>query len=193
MRFRGGFVKFIEFTDISQRSCMLKPYKGKWPSLGEGVFIEESAQVIGDVEMGKNSSVWFNAVVRGDVHYIRIGDRTNVQDNATLHVTKDTYPLIIGNDITIGHNVVLHGCTIKDRCLIGMGAIILDNAEIGEDSIVGAGALVTEGMKVPPGSLVLGIPAKVVREVTPEAKAKILQSAQNYIEYSRNYTTAEKA
>lgn len=172
---------------------MLKPYKGKWPVLGEGVFVEDSAQVIGDVVIGKDSSIWFNAVVRGDVHYIRIGDRTNVQDNSTLHVTKDTYPLIIGNDITIGHNVVLHGCTIKDRCLIGMGAIILDNAEIGEDCIVGAGALVTEGMKVPPGSLVLGIPAKVVREITPEAKAKILKSAQNYIEYSRNYTTPEKA
>ncbi|MCC6502399.1 MAG: gamma carbonic anhydrase family protein [Deltaproteobacteria bacterium] len=171
---------------------MLKPYKGKMPTLGEGVFIEESAQVIGDVEIGAHSSVWFNAVVRGDVHHIRIGDRTNVQDNCTLHVTKDTYPLIIGNDITIGHNVILHGCTVKDRCLIGMGAIILDNAEIGEDSIVGAGALVTEGMKVPPGSLVLGIPAKVARAVKPEEKTRILKSAQNYIEYSRNYTEPEK-
>ena len=170
---------------------MLKPYKGKMPKLGEGVFVEESAQVIGDVEIGAFSSVWFNAVVRGDVHHIRIGDRTNVQDNCTLHVTKDTYPLIIGSDITIGHNVILHGCTVKDRCLIGMGAIILDNAEIGEDCIVGAGALVTEGMKVPPGSLVLGIPAKVVRAVKPEEKARILRSAQNYIEYSRNYTAPE--
>lgn len=170
---------------------MLKPYKGKLPKLGAGVFIEESAQVIGDVEIGVNSSVWFNAVVRGDVHHIRIGDRTNVQDNCTLHVTKDTYPLIIGSDITIGHNVILHGCTVKDRCLIGMGAIILDNAEIGEDCIVGAGALVTEGMKVPPGSLVLGIPAKAVRAVKPEEKARILKSAQNYIEYSRNYTAPE--
>ena len=170
---------------------MLKPYKGKMPKLGEGVFVEESAQVIGDVEIGAFSSVWFNAVVRGDVHHIRIGDRTNVQDNCTLHVTKDTYPLIIGSDITIGHNVILHGCTVKDRCLIGMGAIILDNAEIGEDCIVGAGALVTEGMKVPPGSLVLGIPAKAVRAVKPEEKARILRSAQNYIEYSRNYTAPE--
>lgn len=172
---------------------MLKPYKGKWPSLGEGVFIEESAQVVGDVSIGKDSSIWFNAVVRGDVHHIKIGERTNVQDNCTLHVTKDTYPLIIGDDITIGHNVVLHGCTVKDRCLIGMGAIVLDNAEIGEDSIVGAGALVTEGMKVPPGSLVLGIPAKVARELKPEEKARIKKSALNYIEYSKNYTTPEKA
>lgn len=167
---------------------MLKPYKGKWPKLNATVFIEDSAQVIGDVELGENSSVWFNAVVRGDVHYIRIGSRTNVQDNCTLHVTKDTYPLIIGDDVTIGHNVVLHGCTVKDRCLIGMGAIVLDNAVIGEDSMVGAGALVTEGMQVPPGSLVLGIPAKVVRELKPEEKARILKSAQNYIEYSSNYT-----
>lgn len=167
---------------------MLKPYKGKWPKLNASVFIEDSAQVIGDVEIGENSSVWFNAVVRGDVHYIRIGSRTNVQDNCTLHVTKDTYPLIIGDDVTIGHNVVLHGCTVKDRCLIGMGAIVLDNAIIGEDSMVGAGALVTEGMSVPPGSLVLGIPAKVVRELKPEEKARILKSAQNYIEYSSNYT-----
>jgi len=172
---------------------MLKPYKGIMPKLGKGVFIEESAQVIGDVAIGADSSVWFNAVVRGDVHYIKIGDRTNVQDNSTLHVTKDTYPLVIGNDITIGHNVILHGCTVKDRCLIGMGAIVLDNAEIGEDSIVGAGALVTEGMKVPPGSLVLGIPARVARSLRPDEKARILKSAQNYIEYSRNYTAPENA
>src|SRR3972149_10236067 len=150
---------------------MLKQYKGKWPKLGEGVFIEDSAQVIGDVEIGVNSSVWFNAVVRGDVHFIRIGDRTNVQDNSTLHVTKDTYPLIIGSDITIGHNVVLHGCTVKDRCLIGMGAIVLDNAEIGEDSIIGAATLVTENAKIPPRSLVLGSPGKVVRQLKDEEVA----------------------
>lgn len=167
---------------------MLKPYKGIWPKLHESVFVEASAQVIGDVWIGEDSSIWFNAVVRGDVNYIRIGDRTNVQDNSTLHVTKDTCPLIIGSDITIGHGVVLHGCTVKDRCLIGMGAIILDRAEIGEDSIVGAGALVTEGTKVPPGSLVLGMPAKVARELKPEEKARILRSARNYIEYTRNYT-----
>lgn len=166
---------------------MLKPYKGIWPKIHESAFIEDSAQIIGDVEIGEGSSIWFNAVVRGDVHYIRIGTRTNVQDNCTLHVTKDTYPLIIGNDITIGHGVILHGCTIKDRCLIGMGAIILDNAEVGEDCIIGAGALVTEGAKIPPGSLVLGMPGKVKRDVTVEEKARILRSAQNYIEYSANY------
>lgn len=149
--------------------------------------MDESAIVIGDVWVGAQSSLWCNAVVRGDVHYIRIGERTNVQDNCVLHVTKDTYPLVIGDDITIGHSVTLHGCTVKDRCLIGMGAIILDNAEIGEDSLVAAGALVTEGMKVPPGSLLMGVPARVVRETTAEEKARILRSAGNYIGYSDNY------
>lgn len=166
---------------------MIMPYKGVMPKIGGNVFIEESARVIGDVEIGRDSSIWFNAVVRGDVNYIRIGDRTNVQDNCTLHVTKDIFPLVIGNDITIGHNVILHGCTVKDRCLIGMGAIILDNAEIGEDCIIGAGALVKEGAKIPPGSLVVGLPAKVAREIRPEEKARILKSAQNYIEYAANY------
>lgn len=166
---------------------MLLPYKGKLPVLGENVYIEESARVIGDVEIGRDSSIWFNAVVRGDVHYIRIGDRTNVQDNSTLHVTKDTYPLIIGSDVTVGHGVILHGCTVKDRCLIGMGAIILDNAEIGEDCIIGAGTLVKEGAVIPPGSLVVGVPGRIAREVRPEEKARILTSAQNYIEYARNY------
>lgn len=166
---------------------MIMPYKGISPRIHETAFIVDNASIIGDVEIGERSSVWFNAVVRGDVHYIRIGERTNVQDNCTLHVTKDTYPLIIGNDITIGHNVILHGCTVRDRCLIGMGAIILDNAEVGEDSIIGAGALVTEGMKVPPRSLVLGVPGKVKRELTDEEVARILKSANNYIEYSRNY------
>jgi carbonic anhydrase/acetyltransferase-like protein (isoleucine patch superfamily) len=149
--------------------------------------MEESAEIIGDVEIGEYSSVWFHAVVRGDVNYIKIGSRTNVQDGCLLHVTKDTHPLIIGSDVTIGHNVVLHGCTVRDRCLIGMGVIALDGAEIGEDSIVGAAALVTEGMKVPARSLTLGLPAKVVRPLTDEEVKGILKSARNYMEYTRNY------
>src|SRR3989337_380287 len=132
---------------------MLLPYKGKRPKLHETVYVEASARIIGDVIIGAYASVWFNAVVRGDVNYIRIGERTNVQDNSVLHVTKDAYPLIIGTDVTIGHNAVLHGCVVKDRCLIGMGAIILDNAEIGEDSIICAATLVTENAKIPPRSL----------------------------------------
>lgn len=166
---------------------MLLPYKGITPKLHETVFVQHGVRIIGDVEIGENSSVWFNTVIRGDVNYIRIGKRTNIQDNSSLHVTKDTYPLIIGDDVTVGHGVVLHGCTVKDRCLIGMGAVLLDDAEIGPDSIVGAGALVTEGTKVPSGSLVIGMPARVSRLLRPEEISRILRSADNYIEYTKNY------
>ncbi|HMZ57061.1 MAG TPA: gamma carbonic anhydrase family protein [Nitrospira sp.] len=153
----------------------------------QSCFIEETAVVIGDVVMGEECSAWFHAVIRGDVNYIRIGNRTNVQDLCMLHVTHDTHPLIIGDDVTIGHNVVLHGCTIQNRVLVGMGAIIMDGAVIGEDSVVGAGALVTEGTIVPPKSLILGSPAKVKRPVTEQELAWIRESAQNYIRYSRQY------
>ncbi len=166
---------------------MLMPYKGKMPVLHETVFAVESALIIGDVEIGAQSSVWFNAVVRGDVHYIRIGERTNVQDNCTLHVSNGTFSLNIGDDVTIGHNVTLHGCTIRDRCLIGMGAILLDGSEIGPDSVVGAGTLIKEGMKVPARSLVVGLPGRVVRTLTDEEVKKIKQSALNYIDYAREY------
>src|SRR3972149_1606371 len=151
------------------------------------VFFFESAVIIGDTEIGEYSSIWFNAVVRGDVHYIRIGDRTNIQDLCMLHVTKDTHPLILGNDITVGHSVTLHGCTIKDRCLIGMGTTILDGAVVGEDCIIGAGALVTEGAVIPPGTLAVGMPAKPKRDLTEKEIARIRQSAQNYIDYARTY------
>jgi len=171
---------------------MLLPYKGKRPKLHETVYVEASARIIGDVIIGAYASVWFNAVVRGDVNYIRIGERTNVQDNSVLHVTKDVYPLIIGSDVTIGHNAVLHGCIVKDRCLIGMGSIILDDAEIGEDTIVGAGALVTERMKVPPKSLILGAPARVVRKLSGEEVERILTAAKNYLEYTQNYIKERK-
>ena len=129
---------------------MIRTFHGVKPTVPKSCLIEETAVVIGEVVMGEDCSVWFNAVIRGDVNYIRIGERTNVQDLCTLHVTHDTHPLIIGNDVTIGHNVVLHGCTIQDRVLVGMGAIIMDGAVIGEDSVVGAGALVVEGTIVPP-------------------------------------------
>ena len=143
--------------------------------------------VIGDVVMGEDCSVWFHAVVRGDVHSIRIGDRTNVQDLSMLHVTHGTHPLVIGNDVTIGHNVILHGCTIRDRVLIGMGAIIMDGALIGEDSVVGAGALVTEGTIVPPKSLIIGSQAKVKSAVTENEQEWIKESADNYVAYARQY------
>lgn len=162
-------------------------YKGIFPTIDSSVFMVDSSIVIGDSVIGADSSLWFNVVVRGDVNYIRIGARTNVQDNSVLHVTNNTHPLVIGSDVTIGHSVTLHGCTIKDRCLIGMGAIILDGAVIGEDSLVGAGALITENTVIEPGSLVLGMPAKVVRKLNDAERARILKSAKNYMGYASNY------
>jgi carbonic anhydrase/acetyltransferase-like protein (isoleucine patch superfamily) len=152
--------------------------------------VEPSAQVIGDVEIGEGSSVWCNAVIRGDVNSIRIGRRTNIQDAAILHVTFETHPLILGDEITVGHAAVLHGCTISDRCLIGMHATILDGAVIGEESIVGAGALVTEGKKIPPRSLVVGAPARVIRKVTDEELKQVLEGMERYARQAQEYKTA---
>ncbi len=174
--------------DASRYSeAMVRTYQGITPTIDKSVFVEETAVVIGDVVIGEDSSVWFHTVVRGDVHFIRIGSRTNVQDLSLLHVTHDTHPLLIGNDVTVGHHVVLHGCTIKDRVLIGMASIIMDGAVIGEDCIVGAGALVTERTLVPPKSLILGSPAKVKRSVTGKELAWIRASSQQYVAYARHY------
>jgi carbonic anhydrase/acetyltransferase-like protein (isoleucine patch superfamily) len=167
---------------------MVRAFQGILPKIAKSVFIDDTAVVIGDVVVGEDSSIWFHAVVRGDVNCIRIGDRTNVQDLCLLHVTHDTAPLIIGSDVTIGHHVVLHGCTIEDRVLIGMGAIIMDGAVIGADSVVGAGALVTERTIVPPKSVVLGSPAKVKRPVTENELTWIRESAANYVRYARQYS-----
>jgi gamma-carbonic anhydrase len=169
---------------------MIRTFQGIKPTVPTSCFIEDTGVVIGDVVMGENCSVWFHAVIRGDVNYIRIGNRTNVQDLCMLHVTHDTHPLLIGNDVTVGHSVVLHGCTIKDRVLVGMGAIIMDGAVIGEDSVVGAGALVVEGTVVPPKSVILGSPARIRRSVTDEELAWIKESAENYVRYARTYTGA---
>jgi carbonic anhydrase/acetyltransferase-like protein (isoleucine patch superfamily) len=169
---------------------MIRTFQGIKPAVPTSCFIEDTGVVIGDVVMGENCSVWFHAVIRGDVNYIRIGNRTNVQDLCMLHVTHDTHPLLIGNDVTVGHSVVLHGCTIKDRVLVGMGAIIMDGAVIGEDSVVGAGALVVEGTVVPPKSVILGSPARIRRSVTDEELAWIKESAENYVRYARTYTGA---
>ena len=166
---------------------MILPYLDKSPQIHSTAFIFESADIIGDVTIGAQSSIWFKAVVRGDVHYIRIGERTNVQDGALLHVTRNTHPLVIGNDVTIAHGVILHGCTVKDRVLIGMGAIVLDGAVVHEDSMIGAGALVPPNMEVPSRTLVVGVPAKVKRELTEGEVQHIRQSAQNYIRYVENY------
>ena len=163
-------------------------YNGKVPAIHESAYVAGSAVVVGDVVIGAGSSVWFNAVVRGDENYIRIGARTNVQDNCVLHVTHKTYPLFLGDDITIGHGAVVHGCRIKNVCLIGIGAIILDGAVVGEQSIVAAGSVVKEGMIVPPRTLVAGVPAVVKRELTQEDIDYIMSLTNNYVEITKVYS-----
>lgn len=166
---------------------MIRPFRGTEPQIHPTAFIEESAQIIGDVHIGESSSVWFNAVVRGDVYYIRIGDRTNIQDGTVVHVTNGTHPTILEDEVTVGHNVTLHGCHIERGCLIGMGSIVMDDVVIGAESIVAAGALVSPGTKVPPRSLVLGVPAKVKRPLTDEEVAGLADYWRNYVEYTRLY------
>ncbi|MBK9239313.1 MAG: gamma carbonic anhydrase family protein [Acidobacteria bacterium] len=165
----------------------LRKYLGTFPVVAPGAFVDETAQVIGDVVIGAESSVWMQVVIRGDVNYIRIGDRTNVQDGSVVHVQNETHPTVIGNDVTIGHGAVVHGCTIHDRVLIGMGAIILNGAIIGEDSIVAAGTLVTERTVIPPRSMVMGSPGKVRRPLTDAEVATILEFSGNYVRYRLDY------
>jgi carbonic anhydrase/acetyltransferase-like protein (isoleucine patch superfamily) len=166
---------------------MLRSYKGITPKLGARVYVDESAQVIGDVELGDHASVWMCAVIRGDVHSIRIGAYSNVQDNCVIHVFKAQHPTVVADHVTIGHSATIHGCRIDSYCLIGMGATILNEAHVGEESIVAAGSLVPEGMVIPPRSLVMGVPAKFRRQVTEEERAGLRQSAQNYFEYKETY------
>ena len=160
---------------------MIRSYRGTLPAIDPSAYVDPGAQIIGDVVIGAQSSIWCNAVVRGDVNIIRIGARTNVQDLSVLHVTRRTASLIIGDEVTIGHAAILHGCTIKNRCLIGMGSIVMDGAVVGEESIVGAGALVTEGMVVPPRMLAVGVPAVVRRALTAREIEFLAESAANYV------------
>ncbi len=162
----------------------LFPYKGMFPKLAEDVFLASGSKIIGDVEIGEGSSVWYNTVIRGDVHYVKIGKMTNVQDLSMLHVTNGKYPLNIGNMVTIGHSVTLHGCTIKDLSLIGMGAVILDGAVVEEKSMVAAGAVIKPHFVVPSGKLVAGIPAKVIRDLTKEEIEDLEASAYRYKKYT---------
>lgn len=161
-------------------------FNGIAPKCHESVFVAEDAAVIGDVEVGEDSSVWFLTVIRGDIHRIRIGKRTNVQDQCALHVTRKD-PLVIGDDVTIGHGAVVHGCTVEDVCLIGIGAVVLDGAVIGRGSVVGAGAVVSPGIVIPPRSLVLGVPGKVARPLKPEVEEKNRETAANYVQLARAY------
>jgi gamma-carbonic anhydrase len=167
---------------------MILPLKGKTPEVGEGSFVAPSADLIGDVKIGKGCSIWFNTTLRGDVMPIVIGDETNIQDNSVIHGTYKKCGAVIGSRVTVGHSVVLHGCTIGDKVLIGMGAIIMDQAKIPSRSIVGAGSLVTENAEFPEGHLILGRPAKAVRPLNEKELAFLDKSADNYIEYMTWYT-----
>ena len=166
---------------------MIRSFAGKSPVVPASCYVDPSAQVVGEVAMGEQCSVWLNAVLRGDVHYIRLGDRTNVQDNVTLHGWRGLHPVVVGSGVTIGHNAVVHGCTVEDDVLIGMGAILLNGCRIGRESIVAAGALVPEGVVIPPRSLVAGLPGRVRRSLTDEEVASLSVWAGNYVEYAAEY------
>jgi carbonic anhydrase/acetyltransferase-like protein (isoleucine patch superfamily) len=166
---------------------VLRPYRGTSPRVHPTAFVDASAQVIGDVEIGEESSVWMCAVIRGDVHWIKVGKRTSIQDGTVVHAMTGTHPTSIGDNVTVGHAAVLHGCTIEDRCLVGMGAILLNGAVVGAGSIVAAGTLLVEGQKVPPRSLVMGSPGKVKRLLTQSEVADIQLYADRYVGYRLDY------
>ena len=171
---------------------MIRAYRGIVPKIAASCYIDTSAQVIGDVTVGERSSVWCNVTIRADVNYVRIGEETSIQDNSVIHVEHSDpaapgFPTVIGNRVTVGHSVTLHGCTIEDESLIGIGAIVLNGARVGKGSVVAAGALVPEGMQIPPGSLVMGVPGKVRREVSPEEQERFRENAQNYVKYRELY------
>ena len=168
---------------------MIRPFKGATPAVDPSAYVDQSAQVIGDVVIGPESSVWMNAVVRGDVNHIRIGRRSNIQDLTMVHVMRETHPTIVGDEVTVGHSAVVHGTTIEDRVLIGMAAVLLNGVHVGHDTIVAAGTLLTEGTRVPPRSLVMGRPGKVMRELSDEEVAEIRWYADNYVRYRLDYLT----
>src|SRR5688500_7560440 len=172
---------------------MLRPFRSIFPTVDASAFVDASAQVIGDVHIGGESDVWMNVVVRGDVNSIRIGARTNLQDLVLVHVMRETHPTVIGDNVTVGHSAVIHGCTIEDRCLIGMGAILLNGCRIGTGSIVAAGALVPEGVIVPPGSMVMRMPGTVRRSLTAEEDASITWYADNYVRYRLDFQSEHTA
>ncbi|MGC4048789.1 MAG: gamma carbonic anhydrase family protein [Paludibaculum sp.] len=166
---------------------MIRPYRGIYPRIAQTAYVDQASTVIGDVTMGERSSVWPSAVLRGDVNRIVIGDETNIQDGSVLHGELDKYPVILGNRVTVGHMVCLHGCVVEDDVLVGIGAVVLNGAKIGRGSVIAAGSLVPEGMDIPPESMVMGVPAKVRRQVTEEEKARFKENAQRYIRYRQDY------
>ena len=169
---------------------MMKKYLDKLPTIHSDAWVADEAIVIGDVVVGKDASIWFQTIVRGDVSYVRIGERTNIQDHCTIHVTRDACPTIIHDDVTVGHRVVLHGCEVKSGALIGIGSIVLDKSVVEEGALVGAMSLVPPGMRVPAGHLVMGQPARVVRPVKDAERAWMAETVANYIGYGRDYKNA---
>jgi carbonic anhydrase/acetyltransferase-like protein (isoleucine patch superfamily) len=168
-------------------SAMIRSYKGITPTVPSSCYVDVSAQLIGDVVLGEHASVWMNAVLRGDVHSIRIGANSNVQDNSVLHGMLGKWPVIVGEWVTIGHSVTLHGCTIGDRCLIGMGSIILNGARVGDGCIIAAGTLIPENTIVPPGTLWMGVPGKQRKQLTDADQEEILRYGRNYLTYKETY------
>ena len=166
---------------------MIRPFRGVYPEVHPSAYVDQTAQLIGHVSIGQDSSVWMNVVIRGDVNRITIGRRTNIQDGTIIHVMRDTHPTTIGDEVTIGHAAVVHGCTLGDRVLVGMGAILLNGAEVAEDSIIAAGTLVTEGARIPSRSLVMGSPGKVRRELTEAEVASIRDYSERYVGYRLDY------
>ena len=172
---------------LNYTAIMIRAYRGILPKIAASAYIDQSAQVIGDVAVGERSSIWPNVSARGDVNSIRIGDDSNIQDNCVLHCDAGRFPLAIGDRVTVGHLAMLHGCTIEDDCLIGIGAIVLNGAKIGRGSVIAAGAVVPEGAEVPAESMVMGVPAKVKRALTTEERERFRQNAQHYVEAARIY------
>lgn len=171
---------------------MIRPFKEIKPKIRETAFIADDAIVIGDVEIGEDASVWFGSIIRGDVNFIRIGARTNIQDMTMIHVSSKTHSTVLEEEITVGHNVTLHGCYVERGCLIGIGAILLDGVRIGRNSLVAAGSLLTPGTQIPPNSLVMGSPAKVKRELNTDELAYLEKSWRNYVELKRYYETTDE-
>lgn len=164
-----------------------RPYRGVWPRLEAGAWIADGALVIGDVELGSDVSIWYGAVLRGDVNHIRVGARTNVQDQAVLHVTADRFPCTLGEEVTVGHRAVVHGCRVGDGALVGIGAVVLDGATVGFEAAVGAGAVVPPGAEVPDAMLAVGVPARVVRELRADERRIQRERARHYVEVARHH------
>lgn len=169
------------------KNASIITHHGLTPKIPESAFLCEGVRIIGDVELGENVSVWYNTVIRGDVHYIRIGNNCNIQDLSMLHVTNNVWPLILEDNVSIAHSVTVHGCILRKGCLIGIGASVLDGAEVGEYSLVAAGTIVREGFIVPPMTLIAGVPGKIVRELKPEELERVKNTPYNYVNYVKQY------